>query len=91
MVHGPELPSIALSAEAQRLRGDRIELAEPTCPLRITAVVESITLLFTTLRALDDEEVVFRVPQNLFFQRIVRVSPGVCSASRRGVCWGCDT
>lgn len=60
--------------------GDRIEIQEPSANFSVKGTVVGTNMLFTTLEASNgtDNTVdsILRVPNNIFFQKYVRVFPG---------------
>ena len=62
--------------------GDQIEIQEPTAKFSVTGKVIGTNMLFTTLEASDDSvDSILRVPNNIFFQKYVRVIPGTGTES----------
>jgi len=65
---------------------DEIEIQDPAAPIKIRGRVLDINLMFTTLLALDQnadgaDDSLLRIPNNLFFQKLVRTWPGKQSQS----------
>ncbi|MBU0972793.1 MAG: mechanosensitive ion channel family protein [Proteobacteria bacterium] len=59
--------------------GDDIEVIDPAMTSGISGNVRNINLMFTSLYSLDpssDTPVVTRIPNNLFFQKILRMKTG---------------
>ena len=53
--------------------GDEIEIVDPAMTAGISGVVRNINLVFTTLRSSNEGEVIdTQIPNNLFFQKLVR-------------------
>ena len=65
--------------------GDRIEIQEPSANFSVKGKVVDTNMLFTTLEASNDTnntvESILRVPNNIFFQKYVRVIPGTTTES----------
>lgn len=65
--------------------GDRIEIQEPSADFSVKGKVVETNMLFTTLEASNDTnhtvESILRVPNNIFFQKYVRVIPGTVTES----------
>ena len=53
--------------------GDEVEIVDPAMTSGLGGVVRNINILFTTLRTTDEEDVSdIQIPNNLFFQKLVR-------------------
>lgn len=65
--------------------GDRIEIQEPSADFSVKGTVVDTNMLFTTLEASNDTdntvESILRVPNNIFFQKYVRVISGTTTES----------
>ena len=65
--------------------GDRIEIQEPSANFSVKGMVVETNMLFTTLQASNDTDntvdSILRVPNNIFFQKYVRVIPGTATES----------
>ncbi|HLV19451.1 MAG TPA: hypothetical protein VKZ49_01165, partial [Polyangiaceae bacterium] len=67
--------------------GDRIEILEPSGASGLVGHVADMNLIFTTILQTDadnpeDPGVEVRVPNNIFFQKLVRRWPGRSGARR---------
>jgi len=64
---------------------DEIEIQDPASPVIVRGRVLDINLMFTTLRATDEnrEESLLRVPNSIFFQKYIRTWQGRNSQSIR--------
>jgi len=65
---------------------DEIEIQDPAAPIKVRGRVLDINLMFTTLVVLDEnadgvDNSLLRIPNNLFFQKLVRTWPGKQSQS----------
>jgi small-conductance mechanosensitive channel len=57
--------------------GDEVEIVDPAMTAGLSGVVRNINLMFTTLRTSNDGEVIdTQIPNNLFFQKLVRKKIG---------------
>jgi small-conductance mechanosensitive channel len=65
--------------------GDQIEIQEPSANFSVKGKVVDANMLFTTLEASSDTnntvDSILRVPNNIFFQKYVRVIPGATTES----------
>lgn len=65
--------------------GDRIEIQEPSSNFSVKGTVVATNMLFTTLETSngDDDTVdsILHIPNNIFFQKYVRVIPGTTTES----------
>lgn len=53
--------------------GDEIEIVDPAMTSGLGGVVRNINILFTTLRSSNEEdEIDIQIPNNLFFQKLIR-------------------
>jgi small-conductance mechanosensitive channel len=57
--------------------GDHVEIIEPAMTVGNSGLVENINLVFTTLKSEDGDDVFYtEIPNNLFFQKIIRRKAG---------------
>ena len=58
--------------------GDEVEIVDPAMTTGLSGVVRNINLVFTTLRSSNEEGEVIdtQIPNNLFFQKLVRRKTG---------------
>lgn len=71
--------------------GDEIEIQDPAANISLRGKVTGINMMFTTLVAsgryadeTEEEEVIMRVPNNLFFQKYIRLWHGAETSSLQG-------
>lgn len=62
--------------------GDEIEIVDPAMTSGIAGTVRNINLMFTTLRSTIDQAIIdTQVPNNLFFQKLIRRKTGASTFS----------